>query len=192
MLALAGILVVGVAAISWSVNYLVVDAARDAGKLKADSLAAAQKQPQEADPQRARKEELLVSIEKALVERPTDSMLVISAANVAYDLKRFDVAVRHYKVFLGTIDPDNIAARIDYGYAVFSAGNQQEGIAIVEAVVRRDPSNQTALYNLAMMAFQMDKVDDGTQWLDRCIKAGPDTPIGERAARTLQAVRSAS
>lgn len=183
-----------VAAISWTSHYMVVENNREKGKekLKADSVAAAAQQPQEDPSLRARKEELLERLEKALVDHPKDSMLIISAGNAAYDLQRFDLAAKYYKVFIETIDGSSAAVRIDYGYAVFSTGEQQKGLDIVEDVVRRDPKNQTALYNLAIMSFQMKDTDAAAAWLKKCIEAGPDTPIGERAARTLQALQSAA
>jgi cytochrome c-type biogenesis protein CcmH/NrfG len=194
VLILAAVIAVGVAAISWTTHYMVVADSREKGdaKRKADSVAAAAQQPQEDPALRARKVELLERLEKALVDHPKDSMLIISAANAAYDLQRFDLASKYYKVFIETIDGANESVHIDYGYAVFSMGEQQRGLDIVEDVVRRDPKNQTALYNLAIMTFQMQNADAAASWLKKCIDAGPNTPIGERAARTLQALQSAT
>lgn len=187
-----------IAGTSFGINRWLVQQAVEAGKPKADSIAAAQhaaSAPVE-DPQvEARRKQLsnlLDTVEVKLRNTPTDSMLVISAANLAYDLGDFEKAERYYSTFLEKIDPKNAQVTIDYGFVLFQLGKVDEGIAKVEGVVKSQPKNQTALYNLGIMHIRSNKPESALEWMKRCQKADPSSDVGKRAAAVIETLQHSS
>ncbi|MBK6292860.1 MAG: hypothetical protein IPF59_14130 [Ignavibacteria bacterium] len=71
--------------------------------------------------------DLLTTLEDSLQRRPLNSMLLISSANISYDLGQFDKAVTYYKRFLDNVEPSNAAIRIDYAYSLYQTGQRDEG-----------------------------------------------------------------
>lgn len=187
-----------IAGTSFGINRWLVQQAVEAGKPKADSIAAAQHAASapEEDPQvEARRKQLsnlLDTVEVKLRNTPTDSMLVISAANLAYDLGDFEKAERYYSTFLEKIDPKNAQVTIDYGFVLFQRGKVDEGIAKVEGVVKSQPKNQTALYNLGIMHIRSNKPESALEWMKRCQKADPSSDVGKRAAAVIETLQHSS
>lgn len=129
---------------------------------------------------------LLGTLKDSLVVYPDDSMLVISTANISYDLGKFAEAVGYYQHFLERVDPLNTAVRIDFAYALFQTGQQEQGIAELKRVIERQPKNQTALINLAVMFAQRRQFDEAKKWFIRCRDIDPKSDIGRRAAGAVQ------
>jgi len=131
---------------------------------------------------------LLKNIEQALVERPTDSMLVIKAANIAYDLQEYETAEKYYRIFLKDIDKTNIPARIDLAYVVFSSGKHDEGISSLKDVLKSDPKNQMAMYNLAFMFDNLGNKDEAKAWITKCRDVDPNSALGQQSSRILESL----
>lgn len=194
--ATVGVLVIS--GTSFGITRWMVATAIEAGKPKADSIAAAQHAAEApaSDPGvEARRKQLaglLDTVEAQLRTKPTDSMLVISAANLAYDLGEFDRAAKHYRTFLEKIDPQNDRVTIDYGFVLFQQGKVDEGIAKVEGVVKRHPNDQTALFNLGIMYLKSNKPDTALEWMKRCERADPASDVGKRATAVIETLQHSS
>jgi tetratricopeptide (TPR) repeat protein len=171
---------------SWALSRMAISANIDAGREKALARAAERQEGDEAAARQSKLTSLLKSIEDSLGARPLDSMLVISAANIAYDLGQFDKASRLYRRFLESIDASASTVRIDYAYALFQTGQQQQAITELEGVIRKDPKNQSALFNIAVMYTQLQRFEEATTWFKRCQQADPQSAIGQRAALALE------
>ncbi|MCX6139461.1 MAG: tetratricopeptide repeat protein [Candidatus Kapabacteria bacterium] len=130
--------------------------------------------------------DLLRTLEDSLASRPLDSMMVISAANIAYDLGEFDKSARYYHRFLDSIDPSNTPIRIDYAYSLYQTGKQAEGRSTLEDIIRKEPRNQTAMLNLAVMWAQDRQFDEALKWFKRCRSVDPESELGKRAAMAIE------
>lgn len=179
-------LVVVVAAASFSIHRWIVGQATEEGRpiaeQRATQRAEQQRQAERADTLTS----LLTVLEQRLEERPLDSMLVISAANVAYDLGRYDLAERYYRRFIDSIDPANPAPRIDLAYVVFREGRENEALDLLHEVLRRFPTDQTAMFNMAYMMDQLGRTAEATTWMEQCRDANPTSPLGRQAAQILE------
>jgi tetratricopeptide (TPR) repeat protein len=177
---------------SWALSRMAISTNIEAGKEEALKRAD-QRQAEEEGLARERKlSALLSTIEDSLVARPLDSMLVISAANIAYDLGQFDKASRFYRRFLDSISASVTSVRIDYSYALFQTGKQKEAIAELKLIIGKDPKNQSALFNIAVMYTQMQQFEEATSWFERCRTADPASPIGQRAKLALDQLSKTS
>ncbi|MBU3679540.1 MAG: tetratricopeptide repeat protein [Candidatus Kapabacteria bacterium] len=171
---------------SWTLSRMTISANIDAGKEKALQRASQRHADEESVARERKLTSLLATIEDSLVARPLDSMLVVSAANISYDLGKFEQASRYYRRFLDSIDPSATAVRVDYAYSLFQTGKQDDAIAELEAVIQKDPKNQSALFNIAVMYTQLRNMELAVQWFTRCQQADPSSEIGQRAAMALK------
>ncbi len=128
---------------------------------------------------------ILRTLEDSLTARPADSMLVISAANICYDLGKFEKAAEYYRRFLTTIDPSATAVRIDFAYALFRTGNTEGGIRELQSIIAKEPRNQSALLNMAVLYAQLEQLDTAKEWFQRCAKADSTSELGRRAQLAL-------
>ena len=182
---IAAAIVIGVSAVSFTVHRSIVADAVETGRPIAEKR---QKDISERERVHARTDTLknvLSNLETALADRPYDSMLVISAANIAYDLQEFETAERYYRRYLENIDNSDASVLVDLSFVVFQQGESDDAIEILTNVVDADPSNQTAMFNLAYMYEQLQQPDEAMNWIERCRDANPDSPIGQQAAAIL-------
>ena len=131
-------------------------------------------------------ENLLTIIEQELQKHPADSMLIISAANTAYDLEKFDVAEHYYRLFLEKIDHSSILARIDLAYVTFRNGNIDTSISMLRNVIKKEPTNQMAMFNLAYIYDQTGKPELAKTWIKKCRDANPNSQLGRQADAILR------
>jgi len=169
----------------------------ETGKGLAEQRASQQREQQLADALQVRMEQrkrslsgLLRVVEDSLRARPLDSMLLISAGNISYDIGEFDKAVRFYRSFLTSVDPSNTMVRIDYAYALYASGKQTDGIDEMKRVISRAPTNQAALLNLAAMYGQMNQLDEAVVWFTKCRDVNASTDYGKRASMALDEIRA--
>ncbi|MBU3698498.1 MAG: tetratricopeptide repeat protein [Candidatus Kapabacteria bacterium] len=177
---------------SWALSRMAISSNIEAGKEEALKRADQRQADEEVVARERKLSSLLATIEDSLAARPLDSMLVISAANIAYDLGQFDKASRFYGRFLDSIDASVTSVRIDYSYALFQTGQQKEALAELESIIKKDPKNQSALFNIAVMHTQMQQFDQAKTWFERCRAADPASPIGERAKLALEQLSKTS
>jgi|GEM_PF-431326 len=134
--------------------------------------------------------QLLHEVEEKLNDKPNDSMLVISAANLAYDIKDFSKAERYYKHFLSAVAPGNIPAQIDLAYVEFQLGRTDDALGMIRRIADHHPQNQTALYNAAYLYTQMGKQDSVRYYLELCIQADPTSEAGVNAQKVLTSLKN--
>jgi cytochrome c-type biogenesis protein CcmH/NrfG len=155
------------------------------GKGLAQERAAERDRQQSAVTRQKTMTDLLTTLEDSLQRRPLDSMLLISSANISYDLGQFEKATTYYKRFLENVDPSNTAIRIDYAYSLYQTGKQDEGKTVLTDVIRSEPRNQVAMLNLAVMYAQERNFDEALTWSKRCRDADPASELGKRAVLAI-------
>lgn len=143
-----------------------------------------------ADGRVARLDSVLAMVMIELQSKPNDSMLIVSAANMAYDLGRFDTAATLYQRFLADIDPGNTPVKIDYGYTLFMSGHPERGMAVIEGVIESEPRNQTAMYNIAILYARSGDFLLAKEWMERCITADSTSGIASNARDVLSRIES--
>lgn len=130
----------------------------------------------------------LALIEKKLAERPTDSLLLITAANFAYQAEAFEKAQKYYKQYLEFVDPKNVGVQIDYAAVLTGGGKTDEAITILKGIIDADSKNQMALFNLGLVYVQLQDVENAKLWMKKCRAVSDTSAIGSRALSVLQAL----
>lgn len=188
---LALLVIAGVGGASLGISrWLTSKAVEDGQVVRAErKKAEGAMQPEGADPEVAKRkamiESMLKIVEQKLAEHPADSMLLVSAGNMSYDLGLFEPAEKYYKTFLEKVEPENLRVRIDYAYVVFQNGRKDEALTIMKKVVKQHPKDQTALYNLGVMYIQLKRFEDALKTMKACRDSGPDTDLGKRSAAAV-------
>jgi len=192
-IAMAVAIVVGIGGGSFAISRYMIESAKEEGKGLAQQRAIERSAQKDMEKQAAESAErtkrltgLLSTLEDSLASHPLDSMMVVSAANICYYLGKFDKAARYYQIFLGKIDPSNTALRIDDAFGLFQMGRKENGMAELKGIISREPKNQSALFNLAVMHAQMDNVGEALRWFTTCKMADSTSVIGQRAALAIQ------
>jgi tetratricopeptide (TPR) repeat protein len=187
--------VVLVTGTSFGISRMFVNQAIDEGRPIAERRAEQRKLQAEAATQQealsnraAQLSGLLLEVEDKLEQSPLDSMLVVSAANLAYELQQYQKAEVYYKRFLDKIDPANSSVGIDYAFVVFQNGRPQDGLGILKQIIRREPGNQLALYNCAYLYMQLGDNAKAAEMLTACRNVNPATPTGQNAERALEQI----
>lgn len=179
-------IVLFVAGVSFGVQRYLVDQATEEGRPVAEQRAAQRAEQQAQQERTDTLEKMLLMVQQRLEDSPLDSMLVISAANIAYDLGAFAVAEVYYNRFLDSIDPRNTAAAIDRAFVVFKQGRHSDAEGMLQRIIDADPRNQTAMYNMAFMTYERGQVEESRMWMERVVAADPSSQIGKTAAEVLK------
>ena len=188
--AIVGVLLL--AGLSFGITrWQIADAQAD-GKAKADSAAAANAPMLAEQAKRDTLEKLLNTVVERVKSMPNDSMLVISAANIAYNLERYDVAERFYRRFLDSIDAKNVNVRIDYAYTVYMNGRMDEAVGILQGILARAPKHQAAMYNLGILYLRSEDTERGLEWMKKCRDVDSTTDVGKRAANLVTTLEQTS
>jgi len=187
---IALLVIAGVGGASFGISRWLNSQAAEAGMKLVEERKKSMAAPTPAeDPEVAKRKTMLESmlkiVKQKLVERPADSMLLVSAGNMSYDLGLFEPAERYYKDFLDNVDQNNIRVRIDYAYVVFQNGRKDEALTIMKKVIKQHPKDQTALYNLGVMYIQAKNTDEALKAMKACRDAAPETELGKRAAMAV-------
>jgi tetratricopeptide (TPR) repeat protein len=184
-LLIVGIVVV-VAGTSFAVHRWTVSEAVEAGRPTAERRTTERTTQQQKAARVDTLVNLLTVLEQKLVDRPMDSMLVISAANVSYDLGQFDKAERYYRRYIDKIDNSSIPAQIDLAFVIFQQGRKDEAADLLRSIISRDPKNQTAMYNLAYMLDQMGDAKGSKEMMQQVRDADPTSQLGRTAKQLLK------
>ncbi|MBU3742278.1 MAG: tetratricopeptide repeat protein [Candidatus Kapabacteria bacterium] len=191
-LVMAVVGVVVLAAASYGISRWQFAGAQADGKAKADSAAAANAPMRAEQARRDTLERLLATVMGRAEQMPNDSMLVISTANIAYNLERYDVAERFYRRFLDSVDPSNVNVQIDYAYSVFMNGRMKDAVAVLDGILKRTPKHQAAMYNLGILYLRSNDTERGLQWMRKCRDADTSSDVGKRAAELVTTLERTS
>lgn len=75
-------------------------------------------------------------------------------ANEAYDRGDFQQSSFLYDRYIKEFDPSDISVLIDFGYSLHNVGKSQEGIDMLKGVLKMQPNNAFALFNIAVIYYR--------------------------------------
>ncbi len=132
----------------------------------------------------------ITELEKQVAEHPDNPDLQLQLANALYDARRHSEAVPHYQAYLKTHDTD-AAARTDMATSMGEAGDLDGAIIELRKVLDKDPDEQNAAYNLAVMYYNKKMPDSLIYWLRQTVAIDSTTRQGSQANTILSALDSA-
>lgn len=107
-------------------------------------------------------------------------------ANEAYDRGDFQNASYLYQRYIDIFDNENISVLIDYGYSLHNVGKSSQGIEVLRSVLKKQPNNAFALFNIAVIYYRDGNKDQAKKWMQQCVEKGDAPDIVEKARALLQ------
>jgi tetratricopeptide (TPR) repeat protein len=121
----------------------------------------------------------------------TDAESRIQLANLYFDAERFNDAIRWYEDAL-QVDPRNPNASTDLGIAYYYTNQVDRALARFDTSLAIDPKHTKTLLNRGfVLAFGKQDLDGAAKAWQRVVDIAPDSPEGQRARQSLEALRTA-
>jgi cytochrome c-type biogenesis protein CcmH/NrfG len=94
-----------------------------------------------------------------LKSKPNDPELLAKVGYVYYTTRNFKTASEYYKRSVD--NKDDVIVRTELGRAYYYAGDPQSALAEFETILKSEPSNANALFNIGLIKWQQDFDADG-------------------------------
>lgn len=112
---------------------------------------------------------------KQLTSTPNDPALLAKIGNVYYVSKNYEEACTYFRRSLEI--RDDATLRTELGRAYFYAGDADEALAQFEKVLKKDPDNANAMFNLGMVKWQSKfDVEGALAAWEQLLKKNPNHP----------------
>lgn len=133
----------------------------------------------------AHEEQMLVD---ALRKKPDHIPVLLRMAGIAAAQRQFDKAIGHLNQALEH-EPHSTEVRLELGRVLFESGRTAEAIAQTQAILKTDPENAEALYNLGAIYGNLGNREMAEQFWGKLIASKPDSESGRRAKTLLAELR---
>lgn len=115
----------------------------------------------------------------------TDTTDVLAYARMCLDAHQAATALPLLERY-SKAAPKNVHVLLDLSVAQFETGKTDAAEATTRQVLRIDPRNTRAMYNLGALAASLERKDEARRHWEELIKNHPDSPDAERAKQFLQ------
>jgi cytochrome c-type biogenesis protein CcmH/NrfG len=129
-------------------------------------------------------------LQDSLKRNPADTSLYVQLGAVLIATGDTVGALSAYRKYAVEINPANLGAQTDYGYLLFITGSRAEGKLRTLNVLKKEPKNQIAMYNLAAMSYKEENIDEAILWMDRCIAANSTSEMATMARSAKEQLQS--
>ena len=121
----------------------------------------------------------------------TNASMHFELARMLQDAHRPSEAMRYYARGL-VLDPSNTATRIDYSLCLFEAGRIPEATDQNQRVLRKEPSNPQALYNLGALYANTGRNDSARVYWGKLLYKHAGHELATKARENLKQLPAAS
>jgi cytochrome c-type biogenesis protein CcmH/NrfG len=109
-------------------------------------------------------------------QNPRDFDSIVELANLNFDQKNYADAINLYKKAL-EIRPDALNVHTDMGTAMFYQNRFDDAIAEFQQILKADPNNAQALFNLGVTMLHGKNDPKGAlEYWERMVETNPDHP----------------
>lgn len=122
----------------------------------------------------------------SLIANPNNADLTLRFANFLFDLGEYESAADFYNRYIIRFDSTDADAYVDYGLALFRITKQDEAIQMTKRALDFVPNHQAALFNLGVMAVQMQDRTGALEWFSRCAEADSTSRLGQQARLIIE------
>jgi len=130
-----------------------------------------------------------VAYKQRVDKDPKDVEALAAMGNINYAMRRFDHAKEWYERAL-KVDPNRNDTRMDLALSLRNLGKPDEAIAELKRVLKKDPKNAAALYNLGVILLEdkEDKQGAIARW-EALMKAHPDYPQTAQLRQLVESIK---
>ena len=141
------------------------------------------------DPELVKAMEEVAAYKLRVDKDPKDVEALVAMGNVNLSLGRFDDAKEWYERAL-KVDPSRAGTRMDLALSLRYLGQPDEAIAELKQVLKKDPKNAAALYNLGIILLEdkNDKQGAIARW-ESLMKAHPNYPQTAQLRQIVESIK---
>lgn len=141
------------------------------------------------DPKLVKAMEEVVAYKLRVDKDPNDVEALDAMGKINLSLGRFDHAKEWYERAL-KVDPSRNDTRMDLALSLRYLGKPDEAISELKRVLKKDPKNAAALYNLGIILLEDKKDEQGAvaRW-EALMKAHPDYPQTAQLRQIVESIK---
>ncbi len=126
----------------------------------------------------------ITHLRKLVKDDPTNTDTMFELARLLQNSHNPTEALTYYKKGL-RIKPDRVDARIDYSLCLFETGRGQDALEQNRIIIRHDPTNAKALYNIGAVHANTGLKDSAEFYWSRLISIHPDDDLAKQARANI-------
>jgi cytochrome c-type biogenesis protein CcmH/NrfG len=133
----------------------------------------------------------LEQMRQAAEANAEDPAAWLAVANLAFDLRRWEVAVEAYENHLELVpgDPDVMS---DLAVSLHGMGRSQEALAMFDRAQQTSPQHWQSRFNEIVVLADLGRLDDAAQVMSELQRMQPENPDVQRLAAELERRRGAA
>ena len=128
---------------------------------------------------------------EALSKKPDHAPVLLRMAALAATQRQFEKAIGYLERALRS-EPKNVEVRLEYGRILFESGRITEDIEQTQLILKDQPENADALYNLGAIYGNIGDREKAGKYWDQLISSKPESESGRRAKTLLAQLRKQS
>lgn len=117
----------------------------------------------------------------------TDTAEVLVLARMLYDSHQIDASIPYFERFV-RLAPGHLDSHIDLSVAYFETKQYDQALKMTNTVLKKDPDNTIAMYNLGVINHIQDKPDEAKRIWKKLIEKYPDSPDAQRAENLMNSM----
>jgi len=131
------------------------------------------------------KEHEIKALSVELEKKPNHPPILLRMAQLARELGRNDEAVGYLRQ-LTKADPENVEGHLELGRVLYETNDVAGAIEETNRVLKLNPKNVDALYNLGAIYANVNKPELARQYWTDAVAADPQSDSGRNAQNGLQ------
>jgi tetratricopeptide (TPR) repeat protein len=133
----------------------------------------------------------LEQMRQAAQANAEDPAAWLAVANLAFDLRRWEVAVEAYENHLELVpgDPDVMS---DLAVSLHGMGRSQEALAMFDRAQQTSPQHWQSRFNEIVVLADLGRLDEAAQVMSELQRMQPENPDVQRLATELERRREAA
>jgi tetratricopeptide (TPR) repeat protein len=128
------------------------------------------------------------ALELELQKRPNHSPILLRLAQLSTEIGKPADAEKYLRQLLA-VEPNSLEARIELGRILFQQGNVQGALAETQNVLKLDPKNADALYNLGAIHGNLNNDEMARKYWLQAIAAAPASESAQKARTGLKELK---
>jgi tetratricopeptide (TPR) repeat protein len=126
-----------------------------------------------------RLEEAFAAFRAVAEEQPENFAARHQTGLALSQLKRYAEALPHYDAAMAILVTELIMVTLNKSVALGEQGRSEEGISLLQGLLRAQPNHAHALYNLGILQMQIEQFEEALLSFKRCLEIDPDAAYGD-------------
>jgi Flp pilus assembly protein TadD len=132
----------------------------------------------------ADKEHEIATLRENLKQNPKHVPVLLRLAQMSREVGRLNESANYLKDAVAQ-DPSNRDVRLEFGRILFDTGDVAGATREMEALLKSNPADVDALYNLGAIYGNLDQDDRARGYFEKAVATAPESPSGKLARDAL-------